>query len=92
METQARPAFLSVEQFLCFQSTCDDLRATGGGGSATSDAIERLYTAFARSTPSDWRLAVRAVEGIVSATAVSATPNTRRLKQFIVENADLLAP
>jgi hypothetical protein len=102
METLARPiatttvspslAHLSVDQFLCFEITCDDLRAVGDGGSATSDAIERLYTAFSRSTPSDWGLAVRAIDSVVSAAPANSTPNTRRLKQFVLENADLLAP
>jgi hypothetical protein len=102
METQARLigpttelpglAHLSVDQFLCFEATCDDLRAAGGSRSVTSDAIERLYTAFSRNKPSDWRLAVRAVNSVVSAAPANSTPNARRLKQFVVENADLLSP
>jgi hypothetical protein len=91
VETLPRLAPLSVEQFLCFQATCADLRAMYADRSATTDAIERLYTALSRSTPSDWRLAVRAVEGIVRATPIRTAPSTQRLKQFVAENGDLLA-
>ena len=75
---------------MCFQATCEDLRALGGDGRVTRDAIERLLTAFLRGTPSDWRRAVRAIDALVTASPASAAPSAQRLTQFVVENADLL--
>jgi hypothetical protein len=83
---------LSAEQLLCFLATCDDLRAVGGDGRATSEAIGRLLLAFSRSAPSDWRIAVRAIDGLITTASASAEPFAlRRLAQFVLENGDLIA-
>jgi hypothetical protein len=102
MKMQARPAVprlrpnavavLSAEQSSCFLATRDDLRAVGGDRRVTGNAIGRLLSAFSRATPSDWRIAVCAIDRLIATAPASAEPFAlRRLAQFVLENGDLLA-
>jgi hypothetical protein len=82
---------LSAERFLCCQAMIDDVRAAGSNRESTVAVVESLLAAFSDGTVGDWRVAVRALDELLAATAVTASAAAhRRLQQFVAENADLL--